>query len=128
MASARKRGNWAFEDLEKATEEVQEGKLSVRGAAGKYGIPRSTIHDHASLKVKGVSRPGPKPVLSKQEEGELVQWIKKMSEIGYGQCRQQVCTMVKRLLDQNGHTNPFPMQQSTRERLVVQLSKAAPST
>ena len=45
----RKRGNWAFKDLEKATEEVQEGKLSIRGAAIKYDI----VHDHASLKVKG---------------------------------------------------------------------------
>ena len=72
MACQRKRGNWAFEDLEKATEEVQEGKLSVHGAATKYGIPKSTIYDHASLKVKEVSRPGPPPELKKDEEEELV--------------------------------------------------------
>ena len=58
MACARKRGNWASDDLQRATKEVQEGKLSVRGASMKYGIPRSTIHDHASLKVKEVSHPG----------------------------------------------------------------------
>ena len=105
MTYARKRGN--YKDPEKATEEVQKGNLSIRGAAAKYGIPRSTIHDHASLKVKEVSRPGPKPVLTKEEEEELVQWIVKMSEIGYDQCQQQVCAMVKRLLDQNGRQNPF---------------------
>ncbi len=31
-----------------------------------------------------------------------------MSEIGYGQCKQQACTMVKRLLDKNGRSSPFP--------------------
>ena len=107
MACARKRGDWAFNALEKATQEVQEGKLSIRGAASKYGIPRSTIHDHTSCKVKEVSRPGPSPVLAKKEEEELVQWAIKMSEIGYGQCRQQVCSMVKRLLDKTGRPNPF---------------------
>ena len=67
----------------------------------------STIHDHASLKVKEVSHPGPSPVLTSEEERELVQWIIKMAEIGYGHCRQQVFAMVKRLLDQNGRGNPF---------------------
>ena len=73
----------------------------------KYGIPRNTIHDHASLKVKEVSHPGPSPVLTSEEERGLVQWVIKIAEIGYDQCRQQVCTMVKRLLDQNGRANPF---------------------
>ena len=47
MACARKSVNWAFEDLEKAVGEVQEGLLSVREAAAKYSVPKSTIHDHA---------------------------------------------------------------------------------
>ena len=104
MACARKRGNWAFEDLEKAVGEVQEGSLSVREAAAKYSIPKGTIHDHASSKVKQGSRPGPAPVLTEDEEEELVKWIIKMAEVGYGQCKQQVCIMVK---DKNGRLNPF---------------------
>ena len=45
-------GNWAFEDLEKAVGEVQEGLLSVREVAAKYSVLKSTIHDHACLNVK----------------------------------------------------------------------------
>lgn len=30
-----------------------------------------------------------------------------MSEIGYGQCRQHICLMVKKLLEQNKRPNPF---------------------
>lgn len=108
MATGRKRGNWKMEDLEKATEEVKEGKLSVREAAQKYSIPKSTVHDHSSSKVKEVSRPGPAPVLTTGEEKELVNWIITMAEVGYGQCRQQVCTIVKRILDNNARPNPFP--------------------
>ncbi len=52
-----------------------------------YNVPKSIVHDHASFKVSDISRPGPKPVLTKQEEMELVL---KMAEIGSGQCRQQV--------------------------------------
>ena len=108
MACARKRGNWKSEHLEMAITEVQEGNISVRKASEKYGVPKSTIYDHASLKVKEVtSRPGPSPVLKKEEEEELVQWTIKMAEVGYGQCKQQVCIMVKKLLDENGRPNPF---------------------
>ena len=35
-------------------------------------------------------------------------WIIKMAEIGYGQCRQQVTTMVKKILDTHNRPNPFP--------------------
>ena len=88
MACARKSVNWAFEDLEKAVGEVQEGLLSVREAAAKYSVPKSTIHDHAYLKVKQGSRPRPAPVLREDEEEELVKWVIIMMEIGYGQCKQ----------------------------------------
>ena len=84
MACARKSVNWAFEDLEKAVGEVQEGLLSVREAAAKYSVPKSTIHDHACLKVKQDSCPGPAPVLREDGEEELVKWVIKMVEIGYG--------------------------------------------
>ena len=64
MGTARKWRKWKSEDLERAAEEVREGKVSVREAAAKYCIPKSMVHDHSSLKVKQVSRPGPSPVLT----------------------------------------------------------------
>ncbi len=58
-------GNWVFKDLEKAAKEVQEGKLSFRAASNKYNVPKSTVHDYANFKVSDISRPEPKPVLTK---------------------------------------------------------------
>ena len=100
MACARKSVNWAFEDLDKAVGEIQEGLLSVREAAAKYSVPKSTIHDHACLKVKQGSPLGPEPVLRE----ELVKWVIKMVEIGYGQCKQ---VYMYRMLDKNGRLNLF---------------------
>ena len=38
---------------------------------------------------------------------ELVDWIISMAEVGYGQCREQVCCMVKKILDNHPRPNPF---------------------
>ena len=41
------------DNLQKAIAEVQGGQArSMRAAALKYGIPKSTLHDHLSGKVK----------------------------------------------------------------------------
>ena len=105
MATAKK---WTPKDLEEAIRDVQEGKCSVRAAAARHDVPKSTLHDHVSMKVNKISKPGPSPILREDEEDELVKWIKEMNSIGYGQCRQQVCLVVKRWLDSNERPNPFP--------------------
>ena len=44
---------WSHEDLDKALSLVREENVSIRTAALSYGIPKSTLHDHCSGKVKG---------------------------------------------------------------------------
>ena len=51
-------GGWSTEDLENALTMVKEQHMSFREAAQTYGIPKSTLHDHYSGKVKGC-KPGP---------------------------------------------------------------------
>lgn len=98
---------WSQEDLLKAIIEVSAGKESIRHKAAKYSIPRSTLHDHVSLKVQVGDRHGPDPYLTKDKEEALVQWALKMSEIGYGQTRVQISEMVKGILDNQPRPNPF---------------------
>ena len=59
--------------------EVQDENLSVRGTAEKYSIPKSTTHDH--IGGRPVSHPGHSPVLTREEENKLVDWIIKMAEV-----------------------------------------------
>ena len=69
---------WREGDLINAIEEVQDGSLSVRRAAGKYGIPKCTLHDYLTQKVEIGTRPGPDHVIGKDLEAELVKWVLEM--------------------------------------------------
>lgn len=44
--------NWTQEDMEKAIQAVQSGKLSQRAASRMYNIPQTTIHRRLSGKVR----------------------------------------------------------------------------
>ena len=69
-----------------ALDELNYRRLTYRGAQAKYGIPRSTLSDHALGKVELGKKRGPPPVLT-PEEKYLVQWTIDMYGIGYGQTR-----------------------------------------
>ena len=58
---ADKRCKWDMENLEKALQDVMDNQMSVRAAAKKYEVPKSTLHDH--LKSYDTdAKPGPAPI------------------------------------------------------------------
>ena len=88
-----------------AIEDINLKKLSYREAASC--IPRSTLFDHVSGKVEIGQRSGPLPVLTPAEEKKLVQYTFNVSAIGYGQTREQVLEMVRKIVEKDGRSNPF---------------------
>lgn len=78
--------------------------MSFCGTAQAFGIMKSTLCDHYSCKAKG-SRRCPTPYLSEAEEQELADWAIEMGRIGYGCTREQILTMVKKLLEKDGWQN-----------------------
>ena len=62
---------WSDESLQKAVAAVEKEEDSIRRAADKYGLPRSTLHDHVSGKVQYGAKPGRDPYLTAEEEEEL---------------------------------------------------------
>ena len=94
------------DSLQSALLMIKEGEMSLRDASQHYGIPKSTLHDHYSGKVKGFKR-GPPTVLSEAEETMLAEWAINMSNIGYGRTREQVLEIVKTILDKDGRKTPF---------------------
>lgn len=93
------------EDIAKAIAEVHSG-TSVRGAAEKFGIPKSTLHDH----IKGVSKStgaGGPTVLSRDVEREIVLACTTLAEMGYGVTRDLVEHIVSQYLLDNDIPNPF---------------------
>jgi transposase len=62
--------------------------LSIRRAAEKYGIPRSTLQD----RLKGTKNPSEShaqyQILSAEEEQEVVRWIERLDDNNY--CREWI--------------------------------------
>ena len=58
--------------------------MSLRKAEAVYGIPKSTILDYVSGKVKLSQSVGPSTVLTMEEETRLADWAVEMEAIGYG--------------------------------------------
>lgn len=87
--------------MEKAVASVEGGE-SIRRAAEKFGIPRSTLHDRTSGKVQMDAQPGKKPYLSIAEEEELALFFQRCAKIGYPHSRQQILGLVQQLTDSKG--------------------------
>ena len=66
-------GSWNNESLSRAISVIKENQMSLRSASQVYGhIPKSTLHDHLSGKVKSTKR-GPPTVLTNTEERKLAE-------------------------------------------------------
>ena len=54
-----------------AMEAVKSGEMGLIRAALEHGIPKTTLKDRISRKVKHGTNPGPSSFLNKEEENEL---------------------------------------------------------
>ena len=70
-------------------------------------IPKSTLNNFASAKIQVGWWPWPQPVLTRDEEKRLTEWAVDMAKIGCGETRQQICSMVKKILEKDHCFNPF---------------------
>lgn len=83
--------------LQLAVEAVASG-MTIRAAGETYGIPKSTLHDHASGKVLlGASAGFPK-YLSDAEEDEVVRWLEGCAQVGCAKTVRDVRAVVGSIL------------------------------
>ena len=75
--------------MQRACDAVKSKEHSLREASELYGIPKSTLYDHVSGKVKPGGTSGPERYLNVQEEEELVNFLVGCSQIGYPRTRPQ---------------------------------------
>ena len=86
--------------LEKAVKAVKTGKLSIREAEERFGIPRSTINRKArDLNPGPIGAP---PILSDDEEKFIAEGIVKCAEWGVPLTTFDVRLIVKNYLDSRG--------------------------
>ena len=86
---------------------VRDGKLSYRAAGRKYGIPHQTIRDHLIGRSHLGRRSGTPPILSQEEEEDLVEWCKEMAEEGDHRIKHVIFDTVKKILDKEGRVTIF---------------------
>ncbi|KAK9878762.1 hypothetical protein WA026_023742 [Henosepilachna vigintioctopunctata] len=83
------RGNWSVESMKHAIDAGLSKSAGYRKAAQLHGVPQTTLERHVAKIRKGEvslnSAPGNfKPVFSKQEEEELVRYLKDMEKLLFG--------------------------------------------
>lgn len=83
------RGSWSVENMKQAIDAVLSKSAGYRKAALLHGVPQTTLERHVAKMKKGElslnSTPGNfKPVFTKQEEEELVGYVKDMEKRLFG--------------------------------------------
>ncbi len=87
---------------------IRSGMLSLRKAASAYNLPPSTLSDKINGKTPEISKSGPPPILTSAEESVLGDYITLMSSIGYPLTKKLLMLEVKKILDKEGRSTPFP--------------------
>ena len=93
---------WTEEQMASALKAVVEKKLSVREAALRYDVPRSTLGDRRSGRIQDGSVSGPGKFLSTNEEHELVRFLCKCAHIGFPKTRVEVLSLVRNIIESKG--------------------------
>ena len=88
-------------NMQKAMAAVDKGE-SIRTAAIKFDVPRSTLHDRVTGKVKMGARRGPPSYLTIEEEDELTNFLIRCAEIGYAHSLPQVLSLVQNIVNAKG--------------------------
>lgn len=77
------RNSWTEDGLLKAVEAVRSGELSTNKASKTFCIPRRTLREYLAKNTVKKLTVGRKPVLSVEDEKELVSRIKRLAAVGY---------------------------------------------
>lgn len=97
---SRRYRDYRDEDLERALQEHADGRISLREAEERYGIPRATLN----RKLRGLNpnNPGRQPVFGVREEKCIIKAITTAAEWGYPMTKTEIREMVKKYLDRKG--------------------------
>ena len=93
--------NDTTDGLSRALKALEEG-MSYRRVSEMYNIPRATLYDHVSGKVRFGARSGSEPYLNIEEEEELDSFLIHTARIGFPHTKKQVLAIVEDILGARG--------------------------
>lgn len=100
----RRYKSYSTENLLKAIQQIQKGKISINRASKDYGIAKGTLIN--KIRNKHTNKVGRPLVLTKNEEYCIVQHMIAVSEWGFPFTRADLCQLVKICLDKSKRTEP----------------------
>lgn len=86
--------------------DIKERGLSVRKAAKKWDIAKSTLQDRLGGKVKNIRR-GPHTVLTHTEEDRFAEWLIERAKHGFGASRDELLDCVETFIVKDKHKTKF---------------------
>jgi hypothetical protein len=104
---AAKRKQWSDESTKAAVPHVQYEGASLREASRLYNVPLETLRRRVNGLVAVDCRPGPRTVLSEEEEIKLAKYLIQMSEMGYGLTREGVMGLAYSIVQKTKRPHPF---------------------
>ncbi|XP_067011045.2 uncharacterized protein [Anabrus simplex] len=87
---AKQRGQWSTTDLLEAVNKIKKGKISIREAERRYGVPERTIRRRMTTGNMGRPTLGPEGVFGEENEKRLVTHIQKLCSAGFAPDKQTV--------------------------------------
>ncbi|XP_050509916.1 uncharacterized protein LOC126886858 [Diabrotica virgifera virgifera] len=103
----KKRMKYPRENIQKAIEDINLKRLSIRQASKIYNVPKSTLLDTMKEKYKTPGNIGGPTVLSSSEEDLIIKWIIEMGNVGFPVTRSQLVDSVSKLIQNLKRKTPF---------------------
>ena len=94
-----KRHKWDDRSMVEAMEVVKSGRLGVNRATNEYNVPKTTLKDRISGRVKHGSNPGRQPYLTSSKENELENFLIEVCKMGHGKTKREVIDIVRRTVE-----------------------------
>lgn len=102
MSSEKPRWAYTEEALTEAILDIKNSDISVRQAAQKWGVPKSTVSNRLRGQTALADQIQPDQHLSKNQETNLASWILRQESLGYAPSHSQIRACVLALLKQQG--------------------------
>ncbi|XP_028399448.1 uncharacterized protein LOC114522874 [Dendronephthya gigantea] len=107
MMSSKDNFNSKSKKYLSAMKDVQKNGMSLRAAAKKWGIPKSSLYERICGRVEYDRRSGPPPILTKKEERYLAKYLLEMDKNGRKLTKNNVFDIVKKMLDEAKRKTQF---------------------
>jgi len=106
MAKVRRKA-WTQESMEAAVEACTSESKGLRESSRTFNVPVETLRRRVNGMVPVNCRPGPKPVLSEEEEEQLSKYCVEMADLGFGLQHDDVQRLAYQIAERSGHKHPF---------------------